>query len=93
MGSGQVLSGALGHRRAGFCGHAVAGFGEDRQHTGNVSGLLVYAKTQEELLPDCMYNMGGSHIGAVTLDLSRDFSKIAAQLDAIAARFFESGRD
>ena len=31
MGSGQVLSGALGHRRAGFCGHAVAGFGEDRQ--------------------------------------------------------------
>ncbi len=45
----------------------------DRQHTGNVSGLLVYAKTQEELLPDCMYNMGGNHIGAVTLDLSRDF--------------------
>ena len=63
----------------------------DRQHTGNVSGLLVYAKTQEELLPDCMYNMGGNHIGAVTLDLSRDFSKIAAQLDAIAARFFERG--
>lgn len=31
MGSGQVLSGALGHRRTGFCGHAVAGFGEDRQ--------------------------------------------------------------
>ena len=65
----------------------------DRQHTGNVSGLLVYAKTQEELLPDCMYNMGGSHIGAVTLDLSRDFSKIAAQLDAIAARFFERGAE
>ena len=63
----------------------------DRQHTGNVSGLLVYAKTQEELLPDCMYNMGGNHIGAVTLDLSRDFSKIAAQLDAIAARFVERG--
>lgn len=51
----------------------------------------MYAKTQEELLPDCMYNMGGSHIGAVTLDLSRDFSKITAQLDAIAARFFERG--
>ena len=50
----------------------------DRQHTGNVSGLLVYAKTQEELLP-------------VTLDLSRDFSKIAAQLDAIAAQFSERG--
>ncbi len=63
----------------------------DRQHTGNVSGLLVYAKTQEELLPDCMYNMGGSRIGAVTLDLSRDFSKIAEQLDAIAARFFARG--
>ena len=56
-----------------------------------MSGLLVYAKTQEELLPDCMYNMGGSYIGAVTLDLSCDFSKITAQLDAIAARFFERG--
>ena len=50
--------------------------------------LLVYAKTGEDITPDCVFNMGGNQIGAKTLDLNKDFNLIAAQLDAIAAQFF-----
>lgn len=61
---------------------------EDRNNTGNVSGMLVYAKTDEEITPDCRFDMGGNEIGAVTLDLNRDFVEIAAQLNRLANRYF-----
>lgn len=61
---------------------------QDKNNTGNVAGLLLYAKTEEAITPDCMYNMGGNQIGAKTLDLNTDFRVIAAQLDKIAADFF-----
>lgn len=61
---------------------------QDMNHTGNVAGMLVYAKTQESITPDCRYNMDGNLIGATTLDLNRDFKRIAQQLDAIAFAFF-----
>lgn len=61
---------------------------QDKLNTGNVAGMLVYAKTDEEITPDCEFNMGGNMIGAKTLDLNRDFKMIAAQLDGIAEHFF-----
>lgn len=61
---------------------------QDKFSTGNVSGLLLYAKTEEAITPDCSFNMGGNRIGAKTLDLNMEFSKIAAQLDAIAQSYF-----
>lgn len=61
---------------------------QDRNNTGKVSGLLLYAKTGEAATPDCTFNMGGNQIGAKTLDLNTDFRVIAAQLDKIAAEFF-----
>lgn len=61
---------------------------QDKNNTGNVAGLLLYAKTEEAITPDCMFNMGGNQIGAKTLDLNTDFRVIAAQLDKIAADFF-----
>lgn len=61
---------------------------QDKAHTGNVAGMLVYAKTKEDITPDCVFNMGGNQIGAKTLDLNKDFRLIAAQLDAIAEQFF-----
>ena len=61
---------------------------QDAAHTGNVSGLLVYAKTQEAITPDCLFNLGGNQIGARTLDLNQDFRQITAQLDGIAQQFF-----
>lgn len=60
----------------------------DKDGTGNVSGLLLYAKTNESITPDCSFNMGGNQIEAKTLDLNTEFSRIAAQLDAIKKRFF-----
>ena len=54
---------------------------QDRGHTGKVSGLLLYAKTQEALTPDCRYDIDGNIIAAKTLDLNQEFSSIARQLD------------
>ena len=47
----------------------------------NVSGLLLYAKTQEALTPDCRYDIDGNVIAAKILDLNQEFSSIARQLD------------
>lgn len=61
---------------------------QDKDNTGNVAGILLYAKTDEDITPDCMFNMGGNQIGAKTLDLNKEFSLIAAQLDKLAEDFF-----
>ena len=61
---------------------------QDKGNTGNVAGILLYAKTDEAITPDCIFNMGGNLIGAKTLDLNADFKAIAAQLDRIAEEFF-----
>ena len=60
----------------------------DAKHTGNVGGLLLYAKTDEDVTPDGMVEIGNNWIGAKTLDLNVDFRVIAAQLDKIASDFF-----
>lgn len=60
---------------------------QDKDNTGKVAGLLLYAKTEEAITPDCTFNIGGNMIGAKTLDLNADFSFISAQLDKIAADF------
>ncbi len=56
----------------------------------SVSGMLLYAKTEEELQPDNRYQMSGNKISVRTLDLDMEFSKIAKQLDDIVAEHFES---
>lgn len=53
-----------------------------------VSGMLLYARTDEEIQPDCVYQMSGNKISVKTLDLNKNFSEIAAQLDNIAKEFF-----
>lgn len=57
----------------------------DTANTGTVSGLLLYAKTEDELFPEgAPFEIGGNRIGARTLDLNRDFSEISSQLNTIA---------
>lgn len=51
-----------------------------------VAGMLLYARTDDEIQPDGDYQMSGHTISVKTLDLNRDFPAIAAQLDAIAER-------
>lgn len=49
-----------------------------------VSGMLLYAKTDEEITPDQKYKMSGNRISVRTLDLNLDFERIKEQLDKIA---------
>ena len=58
----------------------------DTSHT--VSGMLLYARTDESIIPDNEYHMSGNTISVKTLDLNTDFTSIAAQLNAIAESFF-----
>lgn len=62
---------------------------QDAAGTGNVSGMLLYAKTDEDITPDCSFVMGGNRISVKTLDLNKEFSLIAAQLDRIAEEHFQ----
>lgn len=56
----------------------------DRYGVGNVDGLLLYAKTQENIIPDAqMKKKNGSIIYFRTLDLNQDFQNISQQLDNI----------
>jgi 5-methylcytosine-specific restriction enzyme subunit McrC len=57
---------------------------QDVANTGNVSGMLLYAKTEEAITPDCSFVMGGNKISVKTLNLNKEFKLIAAQLDKIA---------
>ncbi len=49
-----------------------------------VSGMLLYAQTDEAVQPDNAYMMSGNRIYVKTLDLNCDFQEISAQLNAIA---------
>lgn len=54
-----------------------------------VAGMLLYAKTDEAVSPEKEYHMSGNLISVRTLDLDGDFSKIKAQLNGIAEKFFD----
>jgi len=55
---------------------------EDESKT--VFGMLLYAKTEDEIQPDNTYLMSGNSISVKTLDLNRDFSLIKEELISIA---------
>ena len=54
---------------------------KDRQVT--VSGMLLYAKTDEQIVPDNTYQMSGNQISVKTLDLNCGFDEIREQLEKI----------
>ena len=58
----------------------------DKPH--EVSGMLLYAKTDEDIYPENEYRMSGNRIEVRTLNLDGDFDSIKAQLDGIAERYF-----
>ncbi|SFQ38087.1 5-methylcytosine-specific restriction enzyme subunit McrC [Lachnospiraceae bacterium XBB1006] len=57
---------------------------KDVKHDGSVSGILLYAKTEDEKVIDEIYHMGGNTICVKTLDLNQEFAKIREVLDGIA---------
>ena len=54
--------------------------------------MLLYARTTEELQPDCAFEMSGNTISVRTLDLHQDFSAIANVLNTIVGEHFENVR-
>ncbi|MCD8291140.1 MAG: 5-methylcytosine-specific restriction endonuclease system specificity protein McrC [Prevotella sp.] len=53
-----------------------------------VSGMLLYAQTDETNLPNYTYRMSGNKIAVKTLNLYCDFSEIKSQLNNIISDFF-----
>lgn len=59
----------------------------DKDH--KVAGMLLYAKTDEEIYPNNVYQMSGNQITVRTLDLNKPFAEIAEQLNTIAKTHFD----
>jgi len=53
-----------------------------------VSGMLLYAKTDDQIQPDHVYYMSGNRISVRTLDLNCPFNEIAFRLDDIVKNHF-----
>lgn len=53
-----------------------------------VSGMLLYARTDEEVQPENVYHMSGNRISVTTLDLNRSFNEIRNKLNQIIEDHF-----
>jgi 5-methylcytosine-specific restriction enzyme subunit McrC len=53
-----------------------------------VSGMLLYARTDEDMQPDGVYQLSGNQISVKTLGLDMPFEDIRRQLDEIAEAHF-----
>ena len=60
---------------------------ELRNYEHTVSGMLLYAQTDEDIIPNNTYHMSGNQISVLALDLNQDFSKISRTLDDIVKNF------
>ncbi len=58
----------------------------DKGH--KVYGMLLYAKTDEDVYPEHVYHMSGNQVSVRTLDLNKPFKEIAEQLNAIVSMHF-----
>ncbi len=63
---------------------------QEAAQTGSVSGMLLYAKTEETIVPDFTLGITGNQISVKTLNLNKPFAMIARQLDEIARHSFRT---
>lgn len=52
-------------------------------HNGSVSGVLLYAKTEDEEVLDKTYILSGNRISVKSLDLNQNYYMIKSRLDEI----------
>ena len=57
----------------------------DTENTGKVSGMLLYAKTREEITEPVDTYINGNRIIVQTLDLNQEFNNIRTHLDYIVS--------
>lgn len=62
----------------------------DKDNTGNVAGMLLYARTQDQIQPNNTYRMGVNQISVQTLDLNLPFAAIANQMEKIVEDYLSS---
>ena len=55
----------------------------------NVSGLLLYVKTLDEINPENKYQIGGKHLGVTNINLDQNFKEIINSTVKIAQEMFE----
>ena len=63
---------------------------ELRELKHTVSGMLLYAQTDEDVIPNNTYKMSGNQISVRALNLNQDFSGIAHTLDDIIQNSFNN---
>lgn len=63
---------------------------EVRSENKTVSGMLLYAATDEDVQPDNVYHICGNEISARSLDLDREFCDIKKVLDELINRWMNS---
>ena len=61
---------------------------KDAHHSGDVSGMLLYARSDEGLDLDNVYSMSGNQIFVKSLNLNCDFNSIKKQLNQICIDVF-----
>ena len=61
---------------------------EDKGNTGKVSGMLLYARTTEDVPPLMDAVIGGNRTPFTALDMNRHFQEIAEKLDQIVDETF-----
>lgn len=52
--------------------------------SGNVEGMLLYAKTDEDVIPNNVYQLSGNRISIKCLDLNTDWEVLVSQLKALS---------
>ena len=59
----------------------------DVENSGKVSGVLLYAKTDEAVVPDQEITLAGNKFIMTTLDLNQPFENIARQMDEVIVKW------
>ena len=60
-----------------------------RNEEHEVSGMILYAKTDESIQPNNTYLMSGNKISIRTIDLNAEFSDIKKELNSIVEDYFQ----
>lgn len=88
---GKSMQTGMYNKRTVHSGHLYQIFtyvkNKDIANSGNVSGMLLYAKTDDEISPDFTYKLSGNTIKVATLDLNQPFNRISMQLDGIVCEW------
>lgn len=91
-GHAMQINSAYGEKATIISGHLYQIFtyvkNKDKDKTGLVGGVLLYAKTNDEVFANNDYIIGGNKISVKTLDLNTEFVNIKTQLDELVEAFF-----